>query len=454
MLWTSRESTGDYSWHGVAYGNGTFAAVGRFQTDGVMTSPDGIEWTSQTPVPASAWSSVVFGGDTFVAVSSDGADSGATKVMTSPDGITWTPRTAAGDELWTSVAYGNDTFVAVATRRFNLGKAVRDQVMRSTNGGETWTLIRPFNADPTNGWSSVAFGDVGGGTFVAVSSFGTGDVMTSPDGITWTLHTTTPAVAYSSVTYGDGRFVAVGSNGAVMTSPDGVTWTSQTAAAGYGWTTVAYGDGLFVAVTSKIDVDGNQVMSSPDGIDWTLHNSSTDNSWRSVAYGDGQWVAVGVSGTGNRVMSGVAVEPPVPPVLPVPPVPTGPLGPTLSVECEPTPLVIGDTVACTVAGGDPNIDVLWRASYGTVFAEAGVTLDESGVGEFAFVVPAAALGQEVTVELVEWLAPTSLGVVGGPVPTSVPSGEGPTLPGWLAMVGLVALVGTAVATQRRQVVGG
>ena len=124
------------------------------------------------------------------------------------------------------------------------------------------------------------------------------------------------------------------------------------------------------------------------------------------------------------------------------------------VECGSQVLTVGATVTCSVTGGDPNIDILWRASHDPVFAEAGVTLDESGVGEFTFVVPAAALGQELTVELVEWLSPLPLGVVGGPVPTSVPSGEGPTLPGWLAMVGLVALVGTAVATQRRQVVGG
>ena len=35
------------------------------------------------------------------------------------------------------------------------------------------------------------------------------------------------------------------------------------------------------------------------------------------------------------------------------------------------------------------------------------------------------MGRELTVELVEWLEPLSLGVVGGPVPLSVPSGGGP-----------------------------
>jgi hypothetical protein len=92
-------------------------------------------------------------------------------------------------------------------------------------------------------------------------------------------------------------------------------------------------------------------------------------------------------------------------------------------------------------GGDPGIDILWRAAYNPVFAEAGVTLDGSGTGEFSFTVPAAALGQSVTVELVEWLAPVSLGVVGGPVPSSVPSGGGP-VPAWSLV--LLALAGGLV----------
>jgi MYXO-CTERM domain-containing protein len=55
----------------------------------------------------------------------------------------------------------------------------------------------------------------------------------------------------------------------------------------------------------------------------------------------------------------------------------------------------------------------------------------------------------VTVELVDWLAPVSLGVVGGPVPTSVPSGEGP-VPVWSLV--LLALAG-GLALRRKSAVG-
>ena len=104
------------------------------------------------------------------------------------------------------------------------------------------------------------------------------------------------------------------------------------------------------------------------------------------------------------------------------------VGPRLMLECE-AEMVVGATVACSVSGADPSIEILWRAAYNPPFAGAGVTLDGSGSGTFSFVVPAAALGQVVTVELVDWLAPVSLGIVGGPVPTSVPSGGGP-MPVW------------------------
>jgi hypothetical protein len=114
---------------------------------------------------------------------------------------------------------------------------------------------------------------------------------------------------------------------------------------------------------------------------------------------------------------------------------------SIAVACDPFMPQVGRTITCTVTGGDPGIDVLWRAAYNPVFAEAGVTLDASGTGEFSFTVPAAALGQELTVELVEWLAPVSLGVAGGPVPTSVPSGGGP-VPVWSLV--MLALAGGLV----------
>ena len=128
---------------------------------------------------------------------------------------------------------------------------------------------------------------------------------------------------------------------------------------------------------------------------------------------------------------------------------SGPVGPVLACMPGGPPMVAGASVTCTVTSGDPGIDILWRAAYNPVFAEAGVTLDASGSGTFSFTVPAAALGQPITVELVDWSAPVSIGVAGGPVPTSVPSGGGP-VPVWSLVV--LALAG-GLALRRKSAVG-
>ncbi len=116
------------------------------------------------------------------------------------------------------------------------------------------------------------------------------------------------------------------------------------------------------------------------------------------------------------------------------PAPSGPM-----LACMPAgPPAVGALMTCTVTGGDAGIDILWRAAFNPTVAEAGVTLDEQGSGVFSFTVPAGAVGEELTVELVAWTAPLSLGTVGGPVPTSVPSGGGPAS---VWTLGLLALAG-------------
>ena len=153
-----------------------------------------------------------------------------------------------------------------------------------------------------NNWTSVTYGN---GLFVAVAGSGTGNrVMTSSDGITWTSQTSAADNDWYGVAYGNGLFVAVADTGTgnrVMTSPDGITWTSQTSAADNFWRGITYGNGLFVAVASS--GTGNRVMTSSDGITWTSRTPAANNNWRCITYGNGLFVAVASSGTGNRVMT-------------------------------------------------------------------------------------------------------------------------------------------------------
>jgi hypothetical protein len=134
---------------------------------------------------------------------------------------------------------------------------------------------------------------------------------------------------------------------------------------------------------------------------------------------------------------------PLPALVPI----EAPQPPTL--VCAPSPGLVGETVVCRIEGGAPDVDILWRSSFdGRSFAGRGVRLDGTGVGTFSFIAPASALGWDITVELVDWLNPVSIGVVGGPIPTSVPAGEGAFPLGFGMLVGLAALSG-AILTQWR-----
>ena len=163
-----------------------------------------------------------------------------------------------------------------------------------------------LGSSTNNDWRAVCYGN---GLFVAVASSGSGNrVMTSPDGINWTIRTSAANNEWRGVCFGDGLFVAVattGSGNRVMTSPDGINWTIRTSAADLEWRSVCYGEGLFVAVASS--GTGNRVMTSPNGIDWTIRSSAADNNWYSVCSGydideNFLFIAVATSGT-YRIMT-------------------------------------------------------------------------------------------------------------------------------------------------------
>jgi len=228
--------------------------------------------------------------------------------------------------------------------------------------GTTWETQ---TSATDNNWFSVTWGGLTGQEkFVAVSSSGSGNrVMTSPNGTTWTTQTSIPDITWFSVTWGgptgQEKFVAVGAIsifsgtppvagflGQVMTSPDGITWTSRTSIPANDWRSVTWGNGLFVAVSAS--GTGNRVMTSPDGITWTTQTSAADNNWASVTWGGptGQekFVAVSGSGTGNRVMTsgGAPTTPPTTAAS------TAPAATSATTEA-PTTTVESTTTTTTVA---------------------------------------------------------------------------------------------------------
>lgn len=202
-------------------------------------------------------------------------------------GVDWVTQASPLNQ-WTSVVYGNGVFVAI-------GKNTTANDVMTSPDGITWTS----RTTPTGkSWMEVTYGN---GLFVAVADGGTAGnrVMTSPDGITWTLRTTPADSNWTSIVYGKGLFVATATTGAnrVMTSADGINWTLRSSPL-KGWDSVTFGNGTFVAVAI---LGTQQVMTSTDGFNWTLQTEPVGGSWRAVTFGNGLFVAVG-DGT-SRVMT-------------------------------------------------------------------------------------------------------------------------------------------------------
>ena len=277
-------------------GNPHWAPVGA----GVSTLGTWVDQTSANfgSGPAS-YNSVAYGGGKYVAVGAYSSDPQAAAYST--DGVTWTQDSPSGSsgQTWASVAYGGGKFVAVSTT---------GHIMTSTDG-ITWTL----QTNPTiTSLRGIAYG---GGLFVAVGyngSSSTSNVLTSPDGVTWTARTSTEPFLWFAVTYGGGKFVAAaalsgGASGttATMYSSDGITWSNSGtfSAAMASISSIAYGGGVYVA-TAYAAGGASSIEYSTDGAAWTAATTpSSPAIWSSVTYGAGVFVAVANNTAGGTTVS-------------------------------------------------------------------------------------------------------------------------------------------------------
>jgi hypothetical protein len=114
--------------------------------------------------------------------------------------------------------------------------------------------------------------------------------VSEDNGNTWTDVGTTQ-YPWKAITFGNGRFVAVGNNGYVMYSTDGYNWSNGERQIGHDWESVTYGNGKFVAVGTYPPF-GKQVMYSTTGHAWTKVETSINAYLSSVTYGDGKFVTV------------------------------------------------------------------------------------------------------------------------------------------------------------------
>lgn len=322
--WTARDTGTFGELHGVTFGNGLFVAVGP--SSWIVTSRDGIKWTMQSNGNPANLNGVAYGGGLFVAVG-NGAN-----ILTSPNGTTWTTQTSSVDQTYTfqAVAYGQGRFAAVGgvisgvaslggviatsadgvhwTQRLTLNTDVLFGVVASPKGfcavgnhdalwlssdATTWT---PWRVGPTLALRDLTYG---GGRYVAVGGEVTGFtnataltanvVLSSTDATNWVASYPNTSEILNGVTYGNGLYIAVGSSGSILTSTDSRNWARQDGADKTSLAGVAYGNGTFIAVGS------GSIQSSTTGLQWASRAGGEFTALNAVTFGPGVFVTVGAN---------------------------------------------------------------------------------------------------------------------------------------------------------------
>ena len=263
------------SWYAATYAQGRFVVVGH----GAQTASStiGVVWTAHR-APAGSWQSVAYGAHRFVALSSIDA---TLREMTSSDGVHWSA-TAGPVGEWTGLTYGAGRFMAVSA----LGQL--DTSLDGVHWRTTWTRSQFL-------LNSVTYGN---GRFVAVDSAG-GDALVSIDGVHWSFYTiTTPQTPWFAVTYGNGVFSAFSPTGLAATSTLGYAWVTHRVGGAQQMNAAAFGCNTFVA-TGQAAGRLNNVLTSHSGLSWSATPVPTDAraNWTALAYANGRFVAVNTAGT-------------------------------------------------------------------------------------------------------------------------------------------------------------
>jgi len=359
ITWTPRVAAQANDWLSVTWAAelGLLVAVAQSGTNRVMTSPDGITWTPRVAAQANDWRSVTWAAELGLLVAV--ATSGTNRVMTlSPiiPEIPWTLADAGSDNSLRSITFGNGRLVAVANSGFDrvltstsvtswvrpvLGlrgswKSIAwspqrsrfvavghntDETVLVSSDGATWSRVFAENREWNSViWAPPAFG-VHSGVFVAVAQShptvaGQSTitrVMTSPDGLTWTLRGAPQANRWQSVTWSAelNMFLAVANSGSnrIMRSLDGgVTWNPGSAAstnvpstATFNWVFVKWVEdlGYFFALSTS---GSHRMIISRDGVTWEAR-IIPEISWSSLAWSPeiGRFVIAATGGSGSRI---------------------------------------------------------------------------------------------------------------------------------------------------------
>lgn len=214
--WQLVEISGSPTMNAIAYGNGTFVAVGNsgaiyFSSDG------GANWTKAASSGASNFYNLIdiaYGDGLFVAAGNNGDNAG--NLIYSADGNTWNSYTFLADyPVFTSIDFANGSFFTGVASTATLYSSADGQ------GDAGWTSTAISISISLSGFM-VAYGN---GMYLLLDAGG-GDMETSSDGTTWTMiDSVDPSPTYTGLVYDGERFVLLKTYGELYSTPDGATWS-------------------------------------------------------------------------------------------------------------------------------------------------------------------------------------------------------------------------------------
>ena len=280
-------------WRGLAYGNGLFVAAADRNgastslTGSIATSQDGVQWTFRTLPALTGLTNIIYQNGIFVATGRV-----IQRAFYSYNGVDWFQGTGIGGQVY-GLAYGDGKFIG--TLIDNSGTR-----MTLSYNGRTWIGVNtPTSMDLA--WVGATYGN---GTFVAVAeSTVSQSIAISYDGLSWNnvQRPTDGGFTTYQITYGNGLFVVTGNQGKILTSPDGINWTiRQTPLTGLIWK-ITYAEGLFIAAGSFSTTE-NRLIYSYDGITWKEAGAPSLSNWSGFAYGNGMLLSVAFNSTGSSLI--------------------------------------------------------------------------------------------------------------------------------------------------------
>ena len=278
-------------------------------TNSFATSSDGVTWTFGDSFNIGGTGGVLcsFTNNQFIC-GGTASFSGITSIVAyytviSRDGLNWTQRFVG--EAYSSIRLFENLLRGTVTYQnglFSYYDPVNMFSILTSSDGETWTLESPTDNTTTalnlsymppsslNIPSQVIYAN---GMFVGIPDEYTtanSSIMTSADGINWTISNSGVGAILTKIAHGNDIFVAVGANGAILTSSDGKSWAAQSPVSTNYLSDLIYSDGTFVAVGDLGEIDV-----SADGAKWTRINAGTVDRLNGITYGNGTFVIVGSS---------------------------------------------------------------------------------------------------------------------------------------------------------------